>query len=267
MKNISELQERQDIAFNILKKFDAFCRHNHLRYMVCGGTLIGAIRHHGFIPWDDDIDVLMPRRDYEKMIENDGISDFYKIINYTKNKDCYFPFTKIIDNRTVLIEEIDRPFEIGVFIDVFPMDGMPEKESEQTKHLSNLKKYKNLLTYNVLPFKRGKSIISTIFKYVALIYSKTTYSRYYLNKKINDLATKYDFDCSKYVAGVTSGYGKSEVTLMEECTKYIEVDFEGIKVFAPSNYDEYLRGIYGDYMTLPPKEKRVSPHLTKTYWK
>lgn len=267
MISISGLKERQDLAFNILKAFDAYCRKNELRYMVCGGTLIGAIRHHGFIPWDDDIDILMPRKDYEKFIENERITDLYRIVNYKKNKNCYFPFTKIIDDRTVLMEEIDRPYEIGVFIDVFPMDGVPEKDYNQIRHFSKIKKYRNLLTYNILPFKRGKTLLTTFLKYVALIFSKTIYTRFYLNKKINLIAQRYDFDCSKYVAGLTSGYGKCEVTLREDCTKYIEVEFEEIKVFAPSNYDEYLRCIYGDYMTLPSEEKRVSPHLVTVYWK
>ena len=129
MKEIG-IEELKRIQIGILKHLDAFCNENNLKYFMCGGTLLGAVRHKGFIPWDDDIDIMMKREDYDKLIElypkNDNSN--FKLFSYELDKSFPYPFAKMDDFRTIFEEEINDSYKIGVNIDIFPIDYITEDE-------------------------------------------------------------------------------------------------------------------------------------------
>lgn len=125
---MDELRENQLMQIEMLKSFHEFCKENALRYYIIGGTAIGALRHHGFIPWDDDIDLGMPRKDYNKLISTYNkkrTNDRYILESpYTKNKDYCYTYSKLYDSKTLLVEKLKKEFVRGVFIDIFPIDGV-----------------------------------------------------------------------------------------------------------------------------------------------
>ena len=139
--------EVKKIELQLLLKFDELCKKHDLQYSLCGGTLLGAIRHKGFIPWDDDIDVMMPRDDFEKLLklEKTQASDqVEKLVSWKSGKSIY-PFIKMINTKTVLKEKyLDKEYTTGVWIDIFPIDGMPEDQKIVDK------KYKKVIFYKMM---------------------------------------------------------------------------------------------------------------------
>jgi lipopolysaccharide cholinephosphotransferase len=268
MKEIN-LDELKVIQLDMLKFVKKFCEKNNLKYYLCGGTLLGAIRHKGFIPWDDDIDIFMPMNDYKKFIELFNENEKYRLLNPYKSKDYYYLFSKLIDNRTYLKED-DKPHidEMGVYIDIFPICGLPDNREEIDKYITKInglykKHWHTFCKVWNYSDKKSKMIIKTIVKF----------PYYFLNRKkhirqgILDLMEKYDIEKSKYVGYILSWYVEKEVTRKEVYDKTIQVEFE-VEIFsAPAGYDEYLTNLYGNYMELPPVEKRVSNHDFKAYWR
>lgn len=268
MKKIS-LREEQLIELNILKVFANFCDSHNLQYFLDSGTLIGAIRHKGFIPWDDDIDVCFLRKDYERfkelMLERNLLLNEYLKVEF--EDDSFYPYLKIVDTRTVLIEyPKTNPLQTGIYIDIFPKDGLMSLDGIEKKRADKVQKY-NLYSW-IGSFTYGKYLRSGRIKDKILAYAiKIMIPRpqKYKNKAIT-LAKKYfgkecPFVSSIVCSGLTGGVAK-------ECfSSQIEVIFEGEKFKVPIGYDTYLRSLYtGDYMVPPPPEKRVS-HETEIYWK
>lgn len=258
MKKNIDLDEMHSILLAILADVDKFCRERGIRYSLGGGTLLGAIRHKGFIPWDDDVDIMMPRPDYEKFIKSyNGYNPNYENITCRKDNDVNFcqVYSKVHDKRTACIQG-DSLCKFGVNIDVFPIDGMPDdvvvcqkmfKKVDFFKHLLNLK-YKPFLFY------RKKSLMSRLL------------SREFLVKKLNSLIKKYNYESSRFAGAFTGYYGIKERHEKDVFENYVDVPFENITCSAIMHYDLYLTQHYGNYMELPPEEKRVT-HLSLAYWK
>ena len=144
MKKI-ELKEMQNIELNLLLELDRVCKENHLRYYMDGGTLLGAMCYEGFIPWDDDIDLKMPRKDYEKLLSLQKEFPKYIFLDAPRKEHCEYMMLKLIDNRTVLLEhDGEQVKKTGVYIDIFPMDAYPVDSNECEKHLNQLQ---NLIPY------------------------------------------------------------------------------------------------------------------------
>jgi lipopolysaccharide cholinephosphotransferase len=248
---------------NILKGFHEFCVDNKLRYSISYGSLLGAIRHKGIIPWDDDIDVVMPRPDYEKFIRltlNNYLRD-HEVISIYNHKDYYLPFAKVIDKNTSIVEYKYCDFKIGAFIDVFPVDGLPNDTGTRKKTIDTYNKYLKISlwkTFNytfsdVGKFISGKGyIISMFFK----LFCKN--KNYLL--KCEEIAKTFDFEESDEVMVFSSIYGEREIINKDYFNSYILVDFENIKVSCISAYHDYLTRLYGDYWVLPPIEKRKTHH-------
>lgn len=265
MKTMS-FEETKKVELEILTEFADFCEENGLTYFLAYGTLIGAIRHNGFIPWDDDIDLWMPRDDYNRLTEI--FEDRYKGTNLKlidpHTAVARHSFVKVIDTRTVKIEQgVDYSNgNLGVDIDVFPLDGIPEDEAQFKAWFDKLQNYYVTFALNIGRPKTIKGIAKSI------IYRVLFGSNKRVLKKADALHADYPYSTSDYIGSIDSCYNtireRFEKQLFEES---VLVNFEGLKFKAPKGYDTILTKLYGDYMTPPPKEKQVTHHSNNTFWK
>ena len=277
-------EEIKKIEFDILKNVAEFCDKHKIRYYLGGGTLLGAVRHKGFIPWDDDIDISMPRTDYLRFIkEYNGFHRHYTVKAIETNPDYWRTFAKVFDTRTWLKEDVIRVPKKGngVFIDVFPIDGIPDSRFRQLllfkeQELLNFLYHGSAWNYTKsFKYKDSKSrlaglkgTIRTVLKFIAitLLYPLPTNR---LIRLINDNASRYRYDECKYIGAlVDCAHGAScEKMVKEEFEPRIQFDFEGEKFWGPKGYKEYLTSLYGDYNELPPVENRVTHHDFEAFWK
>ncbi len=272
MKQYLYVEDIKKIEIQMLDYFDAYCQKHNLRYYLAYGTLIGAMRHNGFIPWDDDIDAMMPRADYEKllaMFNDDNKRTEYQIMAHSINRKYYLPFAKLVNQKTVLKEEADVDCEIGVYVDIFPLDNLSDSLSEARKIIKRQYLYNKQLQLKIMKWRKGRSLI----KNLALIGSKIILS----GKSISTLVEEIDSYCNKpdtdkftkYV-GITAGISRgddSRIFEKEWFEKTIMVDFEGKQYPAPVGAANYLNTAYGDYLQLPPVEQRVSHHSFEAWVK
>lgn len=254
-----DLEEQKQIQLNILIKVDQFCRENNLRYSLGGGTLLGAVRHKGFIPWDDDIDIMMPRPDYDKFVRSfNGYDEDLTCEAYELNKKHRYICGKVYNNKTVQ-EEPNAIKNIGIFIDIFPIDGFPSNESHRKTFLRKV-----FLWEGIFCLKQSKHNGSLKKICIKLILSIIPAS--YINNKLNKLLTKYPFSTTPYSGAVCGSYREKECYKSDLFTQYTELEFEKQKFMSIQDYHSYLIQHYGDYMKLPPENKRIPFHTVKSYW-
>ena len=270
MQEIDLLQQKK-IMIDIMIKIDEFCNKNNINYFLADGTMIGAARHKGFIPWDDDIDIMMPRADYELFIKNfpDSYENLALASPYDESPMYYY--AKVYDKRTIKIEELDygthKP--LGIDIDVFPIDGEPDNYNVFMKDYYRRKKilgkYCRIVasrTNKECSFKQKvKNIVVEIWKKTVAPDIKTLIDEY------NRIAKKYNYDDSNYVGEISVYGGKTSRHKKEIFNGYTLIEFEGYRFRAPLDYKTYLTDKYGDYMKLPPESERVTHHNYKAYWK
>ncbi|MCF0208824.1 MAG: LicD family protein [Bacteroidaceae bacterium] len=248
--NIRDLQLR---LAEMLKEIDAIFAANNLTYYLWAGTLIGAVRHKGFIPWDDDLDIAMPRRDYNLFIERakEILPAYFEFISMETDDRHQFPFGKIQDTRTTLIERRHMGYLGGIYIDVFPLDSVPENKFRQEWRLAKYEFYKRLLYFVVRdPYKHGHGPSS----WLPLIVRKF-FTLPYLQRKLKSIATsQQSIVNSQFVADYD--YGHRGIIPAQWIGMPQTVEFEGIMAKTVEHPDPLLTQIYGDYMTLPPEDKR-----------
>lgn len=267
MKKITT-DELKKIQMDILDNIDAFCRNNNLKYYICGGTLVGAIRHNGFIPWDDDIDIILPRKDYDRFISlySSIKHSPYKLYCFELDDNFPYPFAKISDERTVFEEEINNAVSMGVNIDVFPLEDLPDDISLRKKIYKISNCWINILTLKRLPLDRRRGIAKNIFLFISRLFFKIIPTQVIVKQIIKN-AQSYKDNNSLYVGVVVWGYGMKEIIKREYVSNVDYHPFEDRSYLIPSGYDKYLTNLYGNYMQLPPVEKRVSHHHFKAWWK
>ena len=252
-----DIQILQQRILENLKVIDQVCREHHLRYYLWAGSMLGAVRHKGFIPWDDDMDICMPRPDYEQLLAHwrEWIPAPFEFISAETDSTYPYPFGKIEDASTTVLERPDFPFLEGIYIDVFPIDGVPANEEERRKHFKRYKFWRHLLFLRGRnPFKHGYGPRSW---YPWLLHK--LFSLEYLQKRVKRLMTEYDYESSEYVADYDDGLrGVIKKTILGEPKTYAfaTVEFMGVE-----HADEYLSNKYGNYMQLPPKEKQIQHHF------
>ena len=275
-------EQLKNIELAILLDVANFCEANSIRYYLCGGTLIGAIRHKGVIPWDDDIDIIMPRPDYMKFLKLYNQRDsFYRVNSVFNDSDWYSTFAEVEDIRTVKIYNgFNQKSVHGVNIDIFPTDGSPDDERKRKRFwkinnflarvatLSNQRfKVSKHFSDQTTGFSTIKTYIRTGVKFLAIPLARCT-KPFHLNLLINKRAMKYDVDSSEFIGASTfPHYGYKECIHGKPFLKITKRQFEGYMLNTPDNYGEYLGNLYGDYMKVPPKDKQVSHHDFEAYWK
>ena len=267
-KKTINVEELKKIQLNILKHVDKFCQEHHIKYFMCGGSLIGTIRHKGFIPWDDDIDIMMLRDDYERFVsEYSANTESTYLIHSSSNDDGWFlPFAKIEDTNTILKEHIEKKNIIGINIDVFPIDNVPDNQNLQSAMYKTWRKWFNIHGLKLMSTVKERTFIkNAILVFFHLVLSLVPYK--YLVKKIETNAMQYSNQKTKYCGIAVWGYGKKEINLKSNFEDVIMMPFEDITVPVPVGYDNYLTSVYGDYMMLPPAEKRTSHHDFEAWWK
>lgn len=261
--NKMTLDEIRTSQLEMLDKFDAVCRENNIRYTLAGGTLLGAIRHNGYIPWDDDIDVMVPWSDYKKILglrKSFETDKFQLFTPYDKNL-LPFPYIKMCDMTTKLIEfPKTKSIDYHVYIDIFPCHGLPIDIDENNHFFDKgiqLDKKFALLTLGKYNKKYG-SFLRRLLWFFLDLFSKI-YTPAKIMRKIEELSSTYSFDESKFVGNMYCGQGKKE-RIHRTSFELTEHTFEGRQYKIMVGYDEYLTNLYGNYMQLPPKEQQILKH-------
>ena len=251
--------EIKKIQINILDKIVDYCDEEGLIYFLGYGTLLGAVRHQGYIPWDDDIDILMPRSDYEKLIKNFRSED-YQIYTNEINNAYYYSFAKASYNKSVLKENMDNSFEeLGINIDIFPLDGCPKSQEECRNKFNTIEQKRKLLYAYVAPSNRNRKWYRELYvRFGKFILSFINFSK--MIKTMNEIAAEYDYYKADKVGNLVFNSGYYEIMDKEIFKNRINLKFEGKNYYVPGDYDKYLTTIYGDYMKLPPVEERVTHH-------
>lgn len=266
------LDKLKEIELNLLIQIDEICREQGFRYSLIGGTLLGAVRHQGFIPWDDDIDIAMPRPDYERFLTycHDNCPQFLTICNRYEPKYGYL-FAKICDANTVMIEKNlnKNDIQLGVYVDIFPLDGLGENQKEALKIFSRTEFQRELLVAS--NWKRYFRSKTHAWYYEPIRLGFFLLSRFVNFRKqilsIEKRCLRHNFDQSEFCGALCGVYRKREVMPRNVYAEYIELQFEGKNFLALKDYDYYLSHIYGDYMKLPPEEQRVTHHMFEAYFK
>lgn len=270
MRIVSD-EELKKLQLDILKSVDSYCRANHIEYFISSGTAIGAVRHHGYIPWDDDIDIAMTRPNYDRFIHSfNGAFDNLYVLAPELDWNYYAPYANVCDSRTILNEGFNghRGMEIGCKIDIFPIDGISSDINEYRRDKEKVHKMWRIMDCKryILPLlwkENKRAFFTTILK--RLLTCWVSYSS--VQKKLHSLVTSHPFEKADYAIDIVFPWKRD--VLCERCVyeETMDIDFEGQTVRIMKNYDRYLTQKYGDYMQLPPEEQRIAHHGFTAFWK
>ena len=259
------LKEQKVLINNILKFIKEICDQNRINYYLAFGTLLGAVRHKGFIPWDDDIDIVMTRKDYNQFRTIiSSIDTRYKLLDLTTNNNFDSPLPKVVDTLTILSQTQTREKEpIGVYVDIFILDNIPDNYISRYTFLTSLTIIQK--AWSFVRYKRVYSKLSPL--YYLYIFSTTLFSPRSIAKLLDDYSQKYN-NCKTKCFGHNNHcsnrykyiYKKS---WFEEGTN---VEFEGEWYRTAKDWDAFLTCLFGNYMELPPEEARVSNHIFEAYY-
>lgn len=268
MTKIIDLNEQKSIMLEMMDYIDSFCKENNIRYYLYGGSLIGAIRHQGYIPWDDDIDICMMREDYDRfLVAFEDPNKRYCLVSPENNSSYYLPTAKVYDSATVLSERVPGGINIGVFIDVFPLDYCSDDYDITCKYGNKIGRYRKIVDIKNISFSSERKWI----KNAALLFLKLftcLIPRRFAIHRIVKLSSKYKNTVTKYVGQFTKmTYESREVYEAKWFDETVDSEFEGRKYTIPKDYDKVLKTEFGDYMKLPPKEKQISHHVSDAWWK
>lgn len=269
MKDMT-LKDIQNVSLGILKDVHRFCVENDIKYTLQGGTLLGAVRHDGFIPWDDDIDIAMPRPDYERFCNTYTSNKGYKLV-CRQNNDCYIMFARVFESEHTFVDCSILPwtnFPTGIWIDIFPLDGVEDDYKLAEARINELVRVYHTALRARSSFPKLSSSPWLMPKMKHLIKKII-----YLNSNIFD---KYDRLCKLIPYGRTNhycnlsflGYGMHEYHRNEVLNETILHKFEDSEFYIMKGYEEALAEKYGDYMQLPPSDQQVPKQsYCKFYWK
>ena len=259
MRKIEDIKELRKIQIGILDEVHCFCESYGLRYFLSSGTLIGAVRHKGYIPWDDDIDIYMPRKDYEQFLQlfHDETGR-YKAINPQQEPHYYYTFAKVVDLRTRMVETETVGYEIGVYMDIFPIDYVTddlEKRERIFRRKKLLYKIRRCKISDVNPLR--SQLAYWVYKCWPMTVRQV--EQRIRNLIVSDVPTRTVCNMTEAGPSIKGCFPAADIA------SSVEIDFEGKKYKTMVGYKDYLERTYGDYMTLPPVEQRVT-HKFEAYW-
>ena len=257
MRQIIDIQELRNVQMGILHDVHEYCEAHGLRYFLSSGTLIGAVRHGGYIPWDDDIDIYMPRSDYEQFMASYKAEN-YRVLNPATEQHYYYTFAKVVDIRTRMVEAETQGYTIGVYMDIFPIDYVSDDEQERERVFRKKK-----LLYKIRRCKiAGSNPLKSRLAY--LVYKNWPLSVKQVERRIRKLIVHAE--PTHTVCNMTeAGPGMKGCFSAADIVSAVDIEFEGRTYKTMVGYKDYLEHTYGDYMTLPPVEQRVTHHF-EAYW-
>lgn len=269
-----EFHEVQKRALNVLKRLTEICDEQNLKYVLAWGTLIGAVRHKGFIPWDDDIDIMMPRHDYNRLLayfsEHKEELLPYEALTMETRKNYPHMICRISDSRTWLDVTNEKNCDMGVFVDIYPMDGLGNSYEEAMEIMKKTTPNCSLIflaARKYYHFGNTKGWKKRLIKIPAFIYTHIMGQKYFVNK-VKAIVKNLDYDKSSYIGcAAWATNPKIEIMKKDWFKERVKVQFEDNEFYIPKDYDIVLRTTYGDYMQLPPEKDRIHHHLYKAYLK
>lgn len=265
MKSLS-LEEIKEIEFDLLKMLDSFCKENNIQYFLSNGTLLGAVKYKGFIPWDDDIDILVPREDYNKLLSLFTDNGCYKLFAFEKHNEYRFPFAKLCDMTTEKEEKnINNGVHLGVDIDVFPLDSWDADLKNAKKEAKHINKIMFRLGLTKLYKSDSPNPIKRVFKEIAMALCRFLGSKYFIRNIIKASNKPKQKDSGYLGCKTWCIYGEREIIPADVFSDTVMLEFEGMYFPAPVGYDTYLRSLYGDYEKDPPTEKQKTHHSFTAY--
>lgn len=263
------LRDIQLVSLDILKDIHDFCTKNNLNYYIAYGTLLGAVRHNGFIPWDDDIDIVMPRPDYERFIKTYKSERGMQLFTYQYSK-CLIPYARICEMKRTQVNFIQKPWtkhRTGIFLDIFPLDAVSKDEFDQKKNMAmKLWKRSWSMRYTLTPLRTYKGINKkckwVTRKIISLLLEKKR-----ITKHIN-LCKNTAWGKSDYLCQLACPDSNERIIEKKWFDEKVLLQFEDAEFYAPKDWDKILQNIFGDYMQLPPIAEQV-PHTyyAKFFWK
>lgn len=268
---VIDIQELRELQMCIMDEIDAFCRKHQIHYTMSGGTLLGAVRHKGFIPWDDDMDIQMLRNDYlhfnELWNKSDDHSDYLKLFSIEAGTNMGYAFAKMVDTRTrSFVKGVERT---GVYVDIFPLDKVKDdddfvKRSSRKRRL--YRQRKGLFWRQV-----AKCSHVPLWRLVLAYFRSPFFPPKTLNEVAEDInrnASEHEGEDCPYYFEMVAGFKCKKMIPSAVFDSYIELPFEKRVYQCVENYHEYLEKTFGDYMKLPPINQRVRDHFDdKFYWK
>lgn len=262
MKEIS-FEESKQIMVKILDSIDNCCRENNIKYSLCWGTMLGAIRHHGFIPWDDDIDIMMPREDYNRFLTVYNDSE-YGVYSPKLTKNCIQIITKVYDKKTCIYFNNHPKSLFGIWVSIFPYDNAPDEKLKLWEMKRNF--WTQLYHAKTVRYLTTENQLRHVAKFVLKVLL-LPFSSFWIYNKLETCQSAFN---SQQTRRVCIWYGRTYTwfkyfpkELLDGC---VDVDFEDIKSKIIKGYDKYLQLTYGDYMKLPPEAERVPRHTYKAYY-
>ncbi len=256
------LNPLQEKLLDMLKWFHNYCVENDIKYYIIAGTMLGAARHNGFIPWDDDVDVAIPRKDYMKVIEDLKVQrDKYIVESPLSDAPDYkYSFAKLYDTTTTLTEHARKDCTRGVYLDIFPLDGTGNTYEESVKNFRKFALRNNFLMVRTCALRKDRSFFKNACIVIGRLIPGFLVNEKKLARKVDAISARTDFDSSEYVMVYPSTYCERDIIKKSAYGKPTLYKFEDAEVYGPENAEEYLTHVYHDWRKLPPEDKRHSAH-------
>ena len=266
-ENRAIVKKMQGVVYGILCDIEAFCRENNITYFLSGGSCLGAVRHKGFIPWDDDADLMMPREDYMRFLTEfeKKFGEKYTVGSLYNDATWQRQYARVWDNKSKLVSTNVKDRTMGIFIDIFPIDGVPSGKLSQKfffRYLDVMNALRNSCVKTEFleheKYRTLKNLVSVVTRHI---------SPRWFAIKLDNKARKYAFaKCSDVAASLAVHYGEKEIIPRNCMDKAVYLPFEKGEFPVPIGYEQYLSNLYGDYMTIP-KDAEENGYTHLEHWK